>query len=294
MTTAEITTCLRQAGIQEGRMVSWSKSRYSKNHPKHFVVFNAKVFTRRAQILRQVDLDLTLDAQTLTRVARIIRTNLYVLYESAGQRLGEPDSTPILQILRNAVWWSRIRPEDQDVFLPMDSPRRPQSHVCLSCSAGVWLGEPAYSVDLSDDPQWGGDNMLGARATILGSPPNLLHLEDRGHVFAEQPSATRGRPVRPVLYHRAGLLEYVWFTNHIAVPAVLYDLTVASFDNVRFAWHRDKRALHVRRAGELVGLVWPACILAPEVIDGARRQLQLLTRSASRAGEGAAETISQP
>ena len=294
MTTAEIITQLRQVGICEGRMVSWSKSRYHKNHPTHFVVYNARIFTRRGQILRQVDLDLTLDAQTLTRVATIIRTNLYVFHESAGQRLAEQESRPILQILRDAVWWTRIRPGDQDVFLPMDSPRRPQSHVCLSCSSGVWSGQPAYSIDLSDDPQWGGINMLGARATILGSPPAHLRWVDRGHVFGDQPSATRGRPVRPVLCHRAGLLEYIWFTNQIAVPAVLYDLTVSSFHNVRFTWHRDKRSLQVRQAGQVVALVSPACILAPEVIDGARRQLQLLTRSASRAGEGAIETISQP
>jgi hypothetical protein len=69
------------------------------------------------------------------------------------------------------------------------------------------------------------------------------------------------------------LLDYVWFSHGAAVPAILYDHIVRPLDSVRFTWHKDSAAIHLRQAGEVVGLFWPCHISAPEVLAHARRRL---------------------
>ena len=144
----------------------------------------------------------------------------------------------------------------------------------LRCSLGRWQNRPAYSVDLWDKPAWGiGRNMSGAVVQVLGHAPRGLRSAEKDEVFTAEISKTRGRPVRPVFYHRVGLLDYVWFSHGAAVPAILYDHIVRRLDSVRFTMHRDSLAIHLRQAGEVVGLFWPCCISAPEVLAHARRRL---------------------
>jgi hypothetical protein len=76
-----------------------------------------------------------------------------------------------------------------------------------------------------------------------------------------------------VFYHRVGLLDYVWFSHGAAVPAILYDHIVRPLDSVRFTKHSNSSAIHLRQAGEVVGLFWPCGISAPEVLSNARRRL---------------------
>ena len=139
---------------------------------------------------------------------------------------------------------------------------------------GPWQNRPAYSVNLWDNPAWeSGRNLSGAVVQVLGRPPKGLRAAVKNEVFTAEISKTRGRPVRPVFYHHVGLLEYVWFSHRAAVPAILYDHTVRLLDSVSFTWHRDSSAIHLRQAGEVVGLFWPCNISAPEVLANARRQL---------------------
>jgi hypothetical protein len=139
---------------------------------------------------------------------------------------------------------------------------------------GRWQNRLAYSVDLWNNPEWeSGRNLSGAVVQVLGRPPKGLRATVKNEVFTAEISKTRGRPVRPVFYHHAGLLEYVWFSHRAAVPAILYDETIRLLDSVSFTWHRDNSAIHLRQAGEVVGLCWPCDISAPEVLANARRQL---------------------
>ena len=115
--------------------------------------------------------------------------------------------------------------------------------------------------------------MSGAVVQVLGHPPRGLRPTEKDEVFTAEISKTRGRPVRPVFYHRTGLLDYVWFSHGAAVPAILYDHTVRRLDSVRFTWHRDSSAIHLRQAGEVVGLFWPCHISAPEIFAKARQRL---------------------
>lgn len=45
MTRLEIVAVLRSHGFQSGRLIALSKSGYRKALPKHWVIYNAKVFT---------------------------------------------------------------------------------------------------------------------------------------------------------------------------------------------------------------------------------------------------------
>ncbi len=121
-------------------------------------------------------------------------------------------------------WWTRIRREDEDLFLPLDAGPLRRKRVRLNCSIGRWQNQPAYSVDLWDNPEWeSGRNLSGAVVQVLGRPPKGLRPTVKNEVFTAEISKTRGRHVRPVFYHRAGLPEYVWFSHRAAVPAILYD-----------------------------------------------------------------------
>src|ERR1017187_1063394 len=150
MKAKQIREVLQQHAFFSGRMIAHSKTGYGRRHPNHLVVFNAKVFTRRGLILQLVDLDLTIDAEKLAAAAREGGENLFVLPEGYPGRFWEPGQSPIAHVLRDAVWWTRIRPEDADVFWPVDATRRPK-RLPLACAAGTGESQPAYGTGY-----WGG------------------------------------------------------------------------------------------------------------------------------------------
>ena len=103
------------------RLIATSKSGYYKRHRSNFVVFNAQVSSLGGRVLKQADLDLTLDGEKLTQAARAAGENFYVLYENDPSPFWKPGSIPMSRVLRDAVWWTRIHREDEDLFLPMNS-----------------------------------------------------------------------------------------------------------------------------------------------------------------------------
>ena len=275
MTRHAIVAVLRSHGFFSGRMIAQSKTGYRRALPKHFVIFNAKVFTRRGLVLKSADLDLTLDAEQLTAVARAIGENLFVLYENDPAFFWRPGSTPMSTVLQYAIWWTCIRSEDQDTFIAVDAshPRRPRGKP-IACTVGTWQGRPAYSVDCWTNPTCGGCNTSGAVVELRGHPPRNLQVASRDKVISAGMSATRGRATRPMFYHRSGPLEYVWFTHGAALPARLYDCCIRQRASVTFTIHRDTDAIHIRRDGEVIGLIWACGIAAPEVVARARQYLR--------------------
>jgi hypothetical protein len=119
--------------------------------------------------------------------------------------------------------------------------------------------------------------MMGAGAEMAGSPPKEFQVKKRLRdvEISLAPSSTRGRSVRPAFYQRSGPLEYLWFSNGAAIPALLYDSVLRPLSGLHFTVHRDHKAIHARRGGQVIGLVWPCSFVAPEVIASARRQLGL-------------------
>jgi LmbE family N-acetylglucosaminyl deacetylase len=75
-------------GLPNGRMISWSKSNYRKNHPDHFAVFNGTIADVSGAGLWWGDLDLTVDEERLVQLAAALETTLYVFYEGDWPRFG--------------------------------------------------------------------------------------------------------------------------------------------------------------------------------------------------------------
>lgn len=282
MTRIQIIDLLRSHGFPEGRCIAFSKTGYCKRNPDHFVVFNAQVFTPRERVLKQADLDLTRDADQLTAAARIIGQNLYVLYEKASHPFWEPGSTPMREVLWHAVWWTRIGPQDQDVFLPVETALRRPKRLKLVCSVGRWGHRLAYCLRGWENKNLGGRAMLSSGVELCGRPPKgLQRLQQRRHPndsrFTVEPSPPQGRPVRPVFCQRSGPFEFIWFSHGQAVPAVLWDHSLGLLEDLRFTRHKGHVAIHVHRNGQFIGFVWPCSIWAPEVVAGAEARLRRIS-----------------
>jgi len=69
----QIIAVLQEHGFAEGRLIANSKSGYYKRHRSHFAVFNAQVCNIRGRLLKQADLDLTLDGERLTQASICVR-----------------------------------------------------------------------------------------------------------------------------------------------------------------------------------------------------------------------------
>jgi len=64
-----------------GRMISSTKSGYRNRYPKNLAVFNANVCTKNEGKIWYGDVDLTLSREQLAELARLLETEVYVLYE---------------------------------------------------------------------------------------------------------------------------------------------------------------------------------------------------------------------
>lgn len=268
MTRTQIIDVLRRHGVCDGRCIALSKTGYCKRNRDHFTVFNAQVFTRKERILKQTELDLTQDADQLNAAARVIGQNLYVLHEGAPRPFWKPGSTSMCEVLWDAIWWTRIFPQDQDVFLPVETAFRRPKRISL-----------AYSLDIWQNENLGGCNMSGAVVELCGRPPQgLRQVRDRRRLddppFMEEPSTTKGRPVRPAFCHRSGPFEFIWFSHGRAVPAVRWDHSVGLLEDLHFIWHKGHGAIHVHRNGQFIGFVWPCSVSAPEVVASAKARLR--------------------
>lgn len=67
-----------------GRMIGMSKSGYCQRKPRHLVIFNANVCTQKEKIWFG-DLDITLDKEKLSTLAKTLKEDIYVLYEMDGR-----------------------------------------------------------------------------------------------------------------------------------------------------------------------------------------------------------------
>lgn len=91
-------------GLNFGRMLSGSKSRYREENPENEVYFNANVFTRNKKVWFG-DIDITIDSEKLENVAEAVGERLYVLREMDG-RFGNEDISEI-EIMKKAIFKTR-------------------------------------------------------------------------------------------------------------------------------------------------------------------------------------------
>lgn len=81
-----------------GRMISGSKSGYLNHYPKNLAVFNANICTKNEGKIWYGDIDLTLDREKLSELAKSLENEVYVLYEMDARF--ENEASPKLE---NAV-----------------------------------------------------------------------------------------------------------------------------------------------------------------------------------------------
>jgi len=54
------------------------------------------------------------------------------------------------------------------------------------------------------------------------------------------------------------MLDYIWFSHGVPVPAVIFGATVGRLDSVSYTCHNDVTAIPIRRQKAVVGLLWPS------------------------------------
>lgn len=86
MREKEIEEVAGELGIFPGKMISYSKSDYTRRFPVNLVIFNANIFMRLNHefelVLSGCDLDLTKDSLKLILLAEIVEADIAVTYES--------------------------------------------------------------------------------------------------------------------------------------------------------------------------------------------------------------------
>lgn len=78
---APLTDILHKHKLISGRMVGWSKSTYSKDHPNHKVYYNGCIFDKTATQVWWGDLDITESEKVLKEVAKEYGHEFYVTPE---------------------------------------------------------------------------------------------------------------------------------------------------------------------------------------------------------------------
>lgn len=74
--------------LEQGRMISDSKSGYKEEHLFNTVCFNANIFIKKAEVYFKIwygDLDISLEGDILKKIAEELKTTLYVVKEMDGR-----------------------------------------------------------------------------------------------------------------------------------------------------------------------------------------------------------------
>ena len=80
-----IQSIFREEGLINGRMLSYSKSKYRDRYPDNEVYFNANIFALDKGKVWYGDIDINLDEEILNRIAKSCGCSLYVLSEMDGR-----------------------------------------------------------------------------------------------------------------------------------------------------------------------------------------------------------------
>jgi hypothetical protein len=185
---------------------------------------------------------------------------------------GDQSQESLNKVIGEAVWWTQTQPENQNLFLSVDVFLKQRWSNRLRYATGTWQGQSAYAVS-----SWGNDaidnqSLAGSAIELCGFPPNHFVVKDRemDEKYSITPSPRRGRPVRPVFYHRSGPVEYIWFNHGISVSAVLFANTLGKMAGLNFRIHAGTEAIHIRRAGKVIGMLWPNSYTPRHLTESAR------------------------
>jgi hypothetical protein len=113
--------------FKRGKILGFSKSIYHWEHPDNAVIFNAKIRDEDNQEIWSGDIDLTIDADTIRKKARIGGQVLTVYYEGGDEPIfstdGERDYVCDTMELRGSIIYSKVsysRNTDDSEPIPRD------------------------------------------------------------------------------------------------------------------------------------------------------------------------------
>jgi hypothetical protein len=98
----EIIKIFQNHKLNQGRLISWSKSLYREKHPNNIVCFNANVVSLNHGKIWYGDIDLTLEREILKQIANEIGEDLYVLREMDARF--ENENLPPKELIKKAIW----------------------------------------------------------------------------------------------------------------------------------------------------------------------------------------------
>lgn len=99
---------------EHGRLLSWSKSAYRNEHPEDEVLFNACVFSEDGLLIWFGDLNLTLEADRLQRLADRLGRAIYVTPELPYRFQGLPPAAERPRVGRIRRFLPRSKPAGED------------------------------------------------------------------------------------------------------------------------------------------------------------------------------------
>lgn len=92
-------------GLLTGRLLAGSKSAYREKYPENEVYFNANVFNSRGEKIWYGDLDITLESESLDRIAEALGEKLFVLREMDGRF--ENESLSEIKVMQKAIYTTK-------------------------------------------------------------------------------------------------------------------------------------------------------------------------------------------
>ncbi len=92
-------------GLLTGRLLAGSKSAYREKHPENEVYFNANIFNSDGKKIWYGDLDLTLEAEKIDRIAEAMGEKLFVLREMDGRF--ENESLSEIKVMQRAIYTTK-------------------------------------------------------------------------------------------------------------------------------------------------------------------------------------------
>jgi hypothetical protein len=178
-------------GLSNARLVSWSKSAYSRAFPNHFTLFNASIMDIDGRMLWWGDIDATIDEEKLAALARRLETRLFVFFEGDARlvpQLGIRNAALIVEPSGEVVLTERwgISREGDRIVRPV-----PQT-TGLSAEQGTKRAPDDSADQLSDADDAAVYAARDAAADTTGSPEAASGYEGPGD-GADQEHTDGGR-----------------------------------------------------------------------------------------------------
>lgn len=247
----DILSELINVGLHPGRIIPAPTKGAGWDHTNDIVLNNVVIATRRRGVIWHGDLNITCEQSLLTHVARRFWENMYVVPEPICKL--ENTRKPSRRLIQHAVWWTRIKPSDEDKFNSFNH------------YYDQWF--PSRQA-LQRKKAWPPGDNWASKALFIDDKTSKIDWND-------EISSFQGDVIQPTLLQHSGLYDLIWFSNGRAVLQSTFEEIKDRFGKVDYTMHPDKKAIHVHHQSQVVGLIWPSPVPNPYTAQSAAIELAL-------------------